>query len=167
MGRGRVCPAPRVSCPAGVTMNAIPETDGAPLVAALRADHHRVLALFRPLADSRDDFERIEMVSVICEEIRQLLRAERSVLRPLVATAAAPTDTGRDTELLTLTERLESLSPEESSFDRLSLHAYDRLRDYLCAQERELFPLLARLDASALARAEQRLRDLRERVLEH
>ncbi|HMM76292.1 MAG TPA: hemerythrin domain-containing protein [Gammaproteobacteria bacterium] len=144
-------------------MNLNPEAEGAPLIPALRAGHRRVLGLFRPLENSRDDFERIEQASVICEEIRQMLEAERSVVWPLVEarTAAA------HEELLELVDRLEQLSPEEAGFDPLSRQTYDRLREHVCAQERDLFPLLARLDAPALERAERRLRDLRERELEH
>ncbi|MGE3774136.1 MAG: hemerythrin domain-containing protein [Gammaproteobacteria bacterium] len=148
-----------------------PDTDGAPLIPALRAGHRRVLGLFRPLENSRDDFERIEKMSVICEEIRQLLSAERSVVWPLVDSdsriAHEAEARAMRAALLHLVDRLERLSPEETGFDQLSRQAYDCLRDYVCEQERDLFPLLAGLDAPLLAGAERRLRDLRERQLEH
>lgn len=144
-------------------MNSNPETEGLPLIPALRAAHRRVLGLFRALESSRDDFERIEQISAICEEIRQMLEAERNAVWPLVE---ARTGAAHE-ELLELVDRLEQLSPEEAGFDHVSRQTYDRLREYVCAQERDLFPLLARLDAPALARAERHLRDVRERELEH
>lgn len=146
-------------------MSGMPETDAAPLTAALREAHRRVLGLFRPLADSRDDFERIEMASVICEEIRELLAADRKVVQPLLVRAGMGIE--EDPGLLRLVERFESLSPEEAGFDALSLQLYERVRDHVCTQEDTVFPQLASLDTQTLSGATQGLRDLRERILEH
>ncbi len=151
-------------------MNPSADTGDAPLLATLRAEHRRVLGLFRPLEASHDDFERIELVSVLCEEIRHLLTAERCVVQPLVEEAgfaeralpaATDDDRLRQAALLDLVERLEQLSPEEADFDVLSRHAYDGLRVYVCGQERDLFPLLARLTPPQLERADRRLQALR------
>jgi len=156
-------------------MNPSADSDDAPLLATLRAEHRRVLGLFRPLEASHDDFERIELMSVLCEEIRHLLTAERCVVQPLLEagfaaqalSAATDADRQRQAALLDLVERLEQLSPEEADFDVLSRHAYDGLREYVCDQERDLFPLLARLAPPQLERADRRLHELRERLAEH
>jgi hypothetical protein len=144
-----------------------------PLLGEIRHVHRRVLNLFRPLESCQDDFERIERVSVICDEIRQLLTAEHCVLYPLLedaATEAGPTTTAarlRQASVLSLVERLETVSPEEADFDVLARHTYHSLREYVCANERELFPLVSQLPVTSLHDADRRLRDLRERMAEH
>lgn len=143
-----------------------------PLLGEIRHVHRRVLNLFRPLENCQDDFERIERVSVICDEIRQLLTAEHCVLYPLLehTPAEAATTTAarlRQASVLSLVERLETLSPEEADFDVLARHTYHSLREYVCANERELFPLVSQLPVNSLYDADRRLRDLRERMAEH
>lgn len=143
-----------------------------PLLGEIRHVHRRVLNLFRPLESCQDDFERIERVSVICDEIRQLLTAEHCVLYPLLehTPAEASTTTAarlRQASVLSLVERLETVSPEEADFDVLARHTYHSLREYVCANERELFPLVSQLPANSLHDADRRLRDLRERMAEH
>lgn len=143
-----------------------------PLLGEIRHVHRRVLNLFRPLESCQDDFERIERVSVICDEIRQLLTAEHYVLYPLLEdTKAEPSATTaarlRQASVLSLVERLETVSPEEADFDVLARHTYHSLREYVCANERELFPLVSQLPLNSLHDADRRLRDLRERMAEH
>lgn len=136
------------------------------------ADYRRVLGQFRTLEQCRDDFERIEIVSELCAAIRQLIAAERSILFPLLE-GADPTRGlteeahSRQSMLLTLVTRLEALSPEEAGFAATLRQTYDLLRDYVCMNERDLLPRLSRAGSRALHGAEQRWRDLQERMTEH
>lgn len=136
------------------------------------AEYRRVLGLFRALEHCRDDFERIEIVSDVCAAIRQLIAAERSVLFPLLEDADLTRGLteeahARQSTLLMLVTRLEALSPEEAGFASTLRQTYDLLRDYVSVNERELLPRLSLAGPPALHGAEQRWRDLQERMTEH
>jgi hypothetical protein len=140
----------------------------------IRDQYRRVLGMFQRLEPCRDDFERIELASRICEEMRWLLTVDHRVLYtvleeslPNAASVPAAAARLRQAHLLSLVDRLESLSPEDPDFTPIAHSMYESLREHFCVNEREVLPLTEHVPVALRREAVRRMVDLREQLSEH
>lgn len=139
----------------------------------MREQYRRLLRCFPRLDASNDDFERIEYVSTLCDELRQLVALECSVLHPNLNDAlpdqfAIGTDAhSRRSELIALAGELESLALDAPRFGAVVDKAFNCSVTHVQRALRELLPYLETMRRNPAERLAEELLSLKERMAEH